>query len=92
MRSSRRGAMPDQERIDELDVTETRDVTLSVPDVSCEHCVHTIAQTLGALPGIARAQTDLPSKTVQVRFDPRAVSLDQIKESLDEAGYPATDA
>jgi copper chaperone CopZ len=69
---------------------QIKDVTLSAPDVSCQHCVNAIAQALGGLAGIAQAQTDLTSKTVRVRFDPQSVSLDRIMATLDEAGYPVT--
>lgn len=69
------------------ETTKTREVTLSVPEVSCEHCVHTIGQALGGLAGVATVQTDLNSKTVQVHFDPHEVSLDRIVAKLDDAGY-----
>lgn len=68
-------------------MTETREVTLSVPEVSCEHCVHTIGEALGGLAGVAKVQTDLNTKTVQVNFDPHEVSLDRIVAKLDDAGY-----
>ena len=69
---------------------QMQDVTLSAPDVSCQHCVNAITQALGALDGIAQARTDIASKTVRVRFDPHAVSLERIAATLDEAGYPVT--
>ncbi|HEX6817530.1 MAG TPA: heavy-metal-associated domain-containing protein [Ktedonobacterales bacterium] len=69
------------------DTTETREVTLSVPEVSCEHCVHTIGEALGNLAGISDVQTDIPSKTVQVHFNPEEVSLDSIVAKLDDVGY-----
>ena len=61
--------------------------TLSVPDVDCEHCVKTINGTLGAMEGVEAVSTDLPSKTVQLRYDPDRVSLEAIEEALDDAGY-----
>jgi copper chaperone len=63
------------------------DITLQVPEVSCEHCVHTINGTLSALPGVERVNTDIPSKTVTLRYDPQAVTLEQIQAALDEEGY-----
>ncbi len=70
--------------------TGMRDVTLGVPDVSCEHCVHAIGKALGGLAGVSEAQTDLDHKTVHVRFDPQAVTLDRITAALDDAGYPVS--
>jgi copper chaperone len=66
-------------------VTET---VLSVPDVSCEHCVKTVNGAVGALPGVEAVSTDIPTKTVQIRFDPGQSSLQAIETVLDEAGYP----
>lgn len=64
-----------------------QETTLSVPDVSCEHCVKTINGALGALPGVEAVNTEIPAKTVHLRYDPSQVSMDQIEATLDEAGY-----
>ncbi len=68
-------------------MAQVEDVTLNVPDVSCEHCVKTIDGAVGALPGVEMVRTDIPTKTVQVRFEPDKVSLQQIETTLDDAGY-----
>ena len=65
----------------------THETVLSVPDISCEHCVKTINGTLGALPGVEAVSTDIPTKSVQLRYDPAQVSMEQIEASLDDAGY-----
>lgn len=65
----------------------TQETILSVPDVSCEHCVKTIDGALGALPGVEYVKTDIPTKTVQLRYDPSHVSMDTIEATLDDAGY-----
>ncbi len=48
-----------------METTASREITLSVPDVSCEHCVKTVSGALGALPGVAAVNVDLTSKTVR---------------------------
>jgi copper chaperone len=65
----------------------TQETILSVPDISCEHCVKTIDSALGALVGVEAVSTDIPSKTVRLRYDPGQVSMDQIEATLDDAGY-----
>jgi copper chaperone len=65
----------------------TQEAVLSVPDISCEHCVKTINGALGALPGIEAVNTDIPTRTVQLRYDPAQVSMDQIEATLDDEGY-----
>jgi copper chaperone len=68
-------------------MAETQEIVLSVPDVSCEHCVRTINGSLGALKGVEAVNTDISTKTVQLRYDPSSVSLAQIEATLDDAGY-----
>ncbi len=66
---------------------DTLDVTLSVPDISCEHCVHTINTALGTLEGVESVSTDIPTKTVHLRYDPAQLSLETVETTLDVAGY-----
>ena len=63
------------------------ETTLSVPDVSCEHCVKTINGALGEVTGVSDVNVSIPDKTVHLAFDPTKVSMDKIEEVLDEAGY-----
>jgi len=69
------------------DMANVQDVVLSVPDVSCEHCVKTVNGALGALPGVESVSTDLPTKSVHLRYDPGQLSMEQIEATLDDAGY-----
>jgi copper chaperone CopZ len=66
---------------------EVREVVLSVPEISCEHCVHTINGALGQLAGVEAVETDIPSKTVRLRYDAGTVTLAAIEAALDEEGY-----
>jgi copper ion binding protein len=66
---------------------EVEDITLSVPDISCEHCVHAINTSLGSLTGVELVTTDIPTKTVHLRFHPEQVSLEEIEVALDDIGY-----
>jgi copper ion binding protein len=63
-------------------------VTLTAPDISCGHCVATIKEEVGTLPGVARVEADPANKHVDIDFDPGRVSLAQIEAALDDAGYP----
>ena len=66
---------------------DVQDITLSVPDVSCEHCVHAINTSLGKLAGVEQVDTDIPTKTVHLRYHADQVSLQQIEAILDDVGY-----
>ena len=63
-------------------------MTVTAPDISCGHCVATVQEAVGALPGVARVAADADTKRVEIDFDPGRVSLAQIAAALDEAGYP----
>ena len=77
----------DQQRRSQL-ASMMEHVTVTAPDISCAHCVATVKEAVGALPGVASVEADLSSKRVEIDFDPGRVSLAQIAAALDEAGYP----
>ncbi len=60
-------------------------VTLKVEGMSCNHCVNSIE---GALKEIGAAgKVDLGSKQVKVSYDDSKISLEAIKEAIEEQGY-----
>ncbi|MGH2366542.1 MAG: heavy-metal-associated domain-containing protein [Chloroflexota bacterium] len=61
---------------------------LNVPDISCEHCEHTIATTLEPVAGVQQVSVDITSKQVRVSYDDSVIGLDRIKELLREEDYP----
>jgi copper chaperone len=61
--------------------------TLTVPDISCNHCKDTIEGAVGQLEGIETVQVDVAQRTVAVAFDETEISLPQIVATIDEAGY-----
>lgn len=61
-------------------------VTLNVEGMSCGHCVAAIEGSLKKELGIT-AKVDLASKTVSLEFDDNQVSLEKIKEVIEDQGY-----
>lgn len=68
-------------------MAQTQHLTLSVPEISCEHCVHSINGALGKLAGVQSVATDIPTRTVALDIDPGQVSLATIESTLDDIGY-----
>lgn len=68
-------------------MSAVQETVLSVPDVSCEHCVYAINGALTDVPGIEKVHTDIPTKTVLLRFDPDRVTMEKIEAVLDDIGY-----
>ena len=61
---------------------------VNVPDISCEHCGRTITNTLSPITGVRQVKVDIPNKQVRVDFDESKVSVDQMKDLLQEEDYP----
>ena len=61
---------------------------LSVPDISCEHCENTIKKALSGQPGVSAVRVDIPGKQVQLEYDEGQLSLERVKELLQEEDYP----
>ncbi|SFE02680.1 copper chaperone [Paenibacillus catalpae] len=60
-------------------------ITLKVEGMSCGHCVNSVE---GAVKQIgASGKVDLTAGSVTVQFDESKVSLDAIKEAIEEQGY-----
>ena len=62
-------------------------VTLNVEGMSCGHCVKAVEGSVGALKGVSTVKVDLENKKVDVEFNQEEVTLDVIKETIDDQGY-----
>lgn len=60
---------------------------LLVEGMSCGHCKNAVEKAVRALAGVASAEVNLAEKTLTVEFDTDKVTLDKIKEAVDEEGY-----
>jgi copper chaperone len=63
-------------------------VTLNVPDISCEHCERAITNALQPVEGVRTVTVDIPAKQVRVDYDEASVNLEKMKEILQEEDYP----
>jgi copper chaperone len=62
-------------------------VTLNVSGMSCGHCVKAVEGSVGELKGVSNVKVHLENGTVDVDFNSSEVTLDVIKETIDEQGY-----
>ena len=63
--------------------------TLTVPNITCRHCVMSIKNELIALEGITNVDGDTENKSITVEWGSPA-TLEKIKERLKEINYPAS--
>ena len=61
--------------------TET---TYTVTGMTCEHCVRSVEEEVGEVPGVTGVAVDLASGRVVVTGD---ASADAVRAAVDEAGY-----
>lgn len=62
------------------------EITLSVPEIHCQHCKTSIEWAASAVPGVVRAEVDVPSATVSLSFESPATLL-QIVAAIEGEGY-----
>ncbi len=63
-------------------------VVLDIPEISCEHCSQAITKALQPQAGVRTVRVDVPTQKVHLEFDERQISLDKVKEILQEEEYP----
>lgn len=61
---------------------------LTVPDISCDHCVRSVTEALTPVEGIQQVSVDIPTKQVTVEYDQARVGVDKMQEVLAEEDYP----
>lgn len=65
----------------------TKQVMVNIGGMGCTGCANTIKETLEGEEGVIEATVDLESDTASVTYDPNAVSIDDFKQAVEEAGY-----
>lgn len=63
--------------------------TVSVPNISCGHCVMTIERELGELEGVTAVNADATTKQVSVEWSEDETDFSAVLDLLDEIGFPA---
>jgi len=64
-------------------------ITLSIPNISCNHCVMTIQREAGFVDGVDFVSGDVEAKTATFRVASDE-ALDALKSTLAEVGYPTS--
>lgn len=62
-------------------------VTYRIPNISCNHCIHTIVTELSDLDGVQSVQGSVADKQVTVTYQPPA-DVEKIERLLAEINYP----
>lgn len=60
---------------------------LNVEGMSCSHCENSVKKAVGTLDGVGSVAVDLKGKKVTIEFDPEKLSVDKIKDTIEDQGY-----
>ena len=63
-------------------------ITLTIPNISCHHCIMTIKRESGFVDGVEFLNGDVEGKTATFRVASDE-ALTSLKRTLAEIGYPA---
>lgn len=62
-------------------------VVLNVKGMSCGHCVKSVETSVGKLDGVSSVKVNLEEATVAIDYNNDVVTVDKIKETIDDQGY-----
>jgi len=65
--------------------------TVSVPTISCGHCVNTIEREVGEVSGVAGVSADVTSRRVKISWDPETTDWVVIEDVMKEINFPPAD-
>ncbi len=65
--------------------------TYTVTGMTCGHCVASVTEEVGELPGVSGVTVDLDSGRLTVTAEP-SVGGDQVRAAVEEAGYSVVSA
>ena len=72
------------------DVSRDQLALIRIEGMHCHRCETTIQKALARNPGVHEVEVDFPSGQASVLYDRGAVTVRQLIESVNEAGYRAT--
>jgi heavy metal translocating P-type ATPase len=72
----------------EEQVAELHRLELHVPSMSCSGCLENITEAVTRLPEVEKVDGDLQEKLVIVQYRDGQTAPDEIREAINEAGYP----
>jgi len=72
----------------EVEVPELQSLELHVPSMSCTGCLENITQAVTRLPEVEKVGGDLQEKLVIVHYRDGQTAPDEIREAINEAGFP----
>jgi copper chaperone len=61
--------------------------TLNIKGMTCDHCKSAVTGALNKLEGVSNTEINLSEGIADVTYDDSKVSVDQMKEAVEDQGY-----
>lgn len=71
------------------ELTETKEINIPIQGMTCAACAKAIERTVGKLSGIERVTVNLATEKANIKYNPKALRLSEIKQAISKAGYKA---
>ena len=62
-------------------------ITMNVEGMSCGHCKKAVEDSVGELNGVEKVDVSLDEGEVTIAFNSNDVTLDDIRETIEDQGY-----
>lgn len=66
-------------------------ITLNIQGMTCGGCVKSVSNVLNELAGVTKAEVSLENHNAVVTFDENAVTVAQLIEAIEDAGFDANE-
>lgn len=73
-----------------FDVSRDQFVLIRIDGMHCHRCEQAIKRSLGRYPGVHEVEVDFNSRQASVLFDGGQVTVRELMDGVQEAGYRAT--
>jgi copper chaperone CopZ len=64
-----------------------QEVLLTLPTIGCQGCVNKIVHVLNDVPTVEVIATDVPTKSVRIRYNECIVGMDQVAAAVQSIGH-----
>lgn len=71
--------------------TEEKSVKISIVGMSCMSCVANVKKTLSSIDGVKEVNVSLEDKNSMIKYDPKKVTTEHLKNIINKLGYKAGD-
>lgn len=74
-----------------LNAGDVKLIEISIEGMSCMSCVANVKKTLSSIDGVMVVNVRLQDKNATVKYDPKKVTIEQLKNAINKIGYKAGD-